>query len=102
MLPRSSTNVRSGRARRNCARRRTDPVADLPEAVAVTDPAEPVDEGVWRHVAELPEKQRQAITYRYLGGLSYAQVVDLVGGTQAAARRAASDGLRSLRQKEIR
>lgn len=94
-------------ARRKCidihrsrARRRTDPVAQVPEVVAAD--AETDDEGVWRHVADLPDKQRQVITYRYLGGLSYARIVGLVGGTEAAARRAASDGLKSLREKEIR
>lgn len=94
-------------ARRKCIdvhrarqRRRTDPVADLPEVVAPG--ADSDDEGVWRHVAALPDKQRQVITYRYLGGLSYARIIDLVGGTEAAARRAASDGLKSLREKEIR
>lgn len=94
-------------ARRKCtdvhrarARRRTDPVAELPEVVAEDAPGE--GEGVWRHVAELPTKQRQVITYRYLGGLSHARVAQLVGGTEAAARRAASDGLKALREKEIR
>ena len=57
---------------------------------------------MWRHVAELPTKQRQVVTYRYLGGLSFAQIAILTGGTEAAARRAASDGLTSLRRKEIR
>lgn len=81
-------------------RRRTDPVAEPPET-PVTDP-HPHDEGIWRHVAELPTKQRQVITYRYLGGLSHARIAQLVGGTEAAARRAASDGLKALRHKEIR
>ena len=94
-------------ARRKCidvhrarARRATDPVAELPERV--TSAAEQGDAGIWRHVAALPDKQRHVITYRYLGGLSYAQIVDLVGGSPAAARRAASDGLKTLRDKEIR
>lgn len=94
-------------ARRKCidvhrsrVRRRTDPVAELPE-VAMHDP-DSEDEGVWRHVAGLPTKQRQVITYRYLGGLSHARIAELVGGTEAAVRRAASDGLKSLREKEIR
>ncbi|NYF97719.1 RNA polymerase sigma factor [Janibacter cremeus] len=94
-------------ARRKCtdvhrarARRRADPVAELPDVPGEDDPHD--DEGVWRHVAELPTKQRQVITYRYLGGLSHARVAELVGGTEAAARRAASDGLKTLREKEIR
>ena len=77
------------------ARRRTDPVAEVPE-VPIDD--RPTDhEGIWRHVAALPTKQRQVITYRYLGGLSHARIAELVGGTEAAARRAASDGLKALR-----
>lgn len=94
-------------ARRKCidvhrsrARRRTDPVAELPDVATEGGPSE--DEGVWRHVAALPDKQRRVITYRYLGGLSHARIAELVGGTEAAARRAASDGLKSLREKEIR
>ena len=86
-------------------RRRADPVAEIPE----TGRADPThsdsptsDEGVWAHVAALPPKQRQVITYRYLGGLSHARIVGLIGGTEAAARRAASDGLKALREKEIR
>lgn len=93
-------------ARRKCidvhrarTRRRTDPVGELPD-IPAEEPAE--DEGVWRHVASLPPKQRQVITYRYLGGLSHARIADLVGGTEAASRRAASDGLKSLREKGIR
>lgn len=82
------------------ARRRTDPVAELPDVAASDDDGQ--DEGVWRHVAELPTKQRQVITYRYLGGLSHARIAELVGGTEAAARRAASDGLKALRRKESR
>ncbi len=94
-------------ARRKCidvhrarVRRRADPVADLPEVPAEREATD--DEGIWRHVASLPTKQRQVITYRYLGGLSHARIADLVGGTEAATRRAASDGLRSLREKGIR
>lgn len=81
------------------ARRRTDPVAQVPESPVEAARA---DEGVWRHVAALPDKQRAVITYRYLGGLSYARIVELVGGSQAAARRAAADGLKTLREKEMR
>lgn len=95
-------------ARRKCVdvhrarvRRRADPVAEVPETTT-EDESPTDDEGVWRHVASLPAKQRQVITYRYLGGLSYARIADLVGGTETAARRAASDGLRALRQKGIR
>jgi RNA polymerase sigma factor (sigma-70 family) len=48
-------------------------------------------------VAQLPSKQRQAVAYHYLAGLPYKDIADLLGGTPDAARRAAADGIRSLR-----
>ena len=48
-------------------------------------------------LASLPAKQRQVLAYHYLGGLPYAEVAALLGGTAEAARRAAADGRRSLR-----
>lgn len=97
-------------ARRTCldvlrarTRRRTDPVAELPDEGATPQVAEPADDtGVWAHVAALPPKQRAVVTYRYLGGLDYERIAALVGGTPVTARRAAADGLKTLRTKEIR
>lgn len=37
------------------------------------------------------------IAYHYLAGLPYRQIADILGGTPEAARRAAADGMRSLR-----
>lgn len=48
-------------------------------------------------VVHLPPKQRQAVAYHYLAGLPYADVASLLGGTPEAARRAAADGVKSLR-----
>ena len=59
---------------------------------------------VWSAVAALPTRQRICVAYRYLGGLGYAEIADLVGGGEGAARRAAADGVKALRrmvQKEI-
>lgn len=100
-------------ARRTCldvlrarTRRRTDPVAVPPEPtthVGDHPGSRDVDDaGVWAHVAALPPKQRAVVTYRYLGGLDYERIAALVGGTPTAARRAAADGLTTLRRKEIR
>ncbi|MFT4167350.1 MAG: sigma-70 family RNA polymerase sigma factor [Microlunatus sp.] len=50
-------------------------------------------------VRSLPDKQRLAVTLHYLADLPYAQVAAEVGGTPDAARRAASDGLRTLRKR---
>ena len=45
----------------------------------------------------LPERQRLAVALHYLAGLPYAQVAEQIGGTPAAARRAAADGIARLR-----
>lgn len=49
-------------------------------------------------VAALPERQRQAIAYHYLGGLPYAEVAALIGGSEQSVRKAASDGVARLRR----
>lgn len=52
---------------------------------------------VWSALAELPPKQREAVVYHHLAGLAYAEVAQLLGNSEAAARRAAADGMKSLR-----
>lgn len=49
-------------------------------------------------VAQLPAKQRSAVAYHFLAGLSHQEVADIIGGTTEAARRAASDGIKKLRE----
>jgi RNA polymerase sigma factor (sigma-70 family) len=71
---------------------------DLPE-LPVTDP-EP-DDGqsqLWTALKALPLKQRQTVAYHYLAGLPYAEVAQVLGGTAEAARKAASDGIATLRK----
>lgn len=90
-------------ARRRCVdhlrarARRALPVETLPErpgtpAVGV---AERLD--LYAALAALPTKQRETVALHHLGGLPYAEVAALLGGTEAAARRAAADGTRALR-----
>jgi DNA-directed RNA polymerase specialized sigma24 family protein len=38
------------------------------------------------------------VAYHYLAGLPYAEVAAIVGGTVEAARRAAADGIATLRR----
>ncbi len=71
------------------------PVAEPPDRAAPE--TDPTDTSVWRAVAALPRRQREVIAYRYLGGLDYAGIAEITGGTAAAARRAAADGLNRLR-----
>ncbi|MBO3090209.1 RNA polymerase sigma factor [Cellulomonas dongxiuzhuiae] len=56
------------------------------------------DLDLWRAVRALPDKQRRVVVLHHLGGLPYAQVAGLVGGTDAAARRAGADGVAALRR----
>jgi RNA polymerase sigma factor (sigma-70 family) len=77
------------------ASRRAVPVADAPEVPA---PPEDHDLDLTAAVAALPPKQRQAVAYHYLTGLPYAEIAALLGGTTAAARRAAADGIAALRR----
>jgi RNA polymerase sigma factor (sigma-70 family) len=57
---------------------------------------EDVDE-LWTALKSLSSKQREAVVYHHLAGLPYAEVASILGGTEAAARRAAADGVRRLR-----
>lgn len=54
--------------------------------------------GMWEAIRRLPPMQRRAIAYHYVAGLPYAEVATLLGGSEAAARRAAADGMKRLRQ----
>ena len=58
-----------------------------------------VDDELVGAVRSLPDKQRLAVTLHYLADLPYAQVAAELGGTPEAARRAASDGIRTLRAR---
>jgi RNA polymerase sigma factor (sigma-70 family) len=79
------------------ARKRAVPVRDLPERP--TDGEPPLaDERLWAAVRALPPKQRQAVAYRYVADLPYAEIGALLGTSEAAARRSAADGMAALRR----
>lgn len=74
-------------------------VGTLPDAPAVgTEPQDP-DTALWAALAALPDKQRRAVTYHYVADLAYAEVAGLLGTSEAAARRAAADGMAALRRR---
>jgi RNA polymerase sigma factor (sigma-70 family) len=93
-------------ARNKCvdAHRRTArlplPLAELPERPSSSDPFAALErnDDLWVALQKLPDKQLHAVVYHHLAGLPYAQVADLLGNSEAAARRAAADGIRSLRR----
>jgi RNA polymerase sigma factor (sigma-70 family) len=83
------------------AGRRAVPVAETPDIVAAgtaDSPASSMDSDLAGAVAGLPAKQKQAVAYHYLAGLPYADVAAILGGTADAARRAAADGIATLRR----
>lgn len=79
--------------------RPTGAVPDVPtcpdQSRADTDALRPALEG-------LPAGQREAVVYRYLADLSYAEISRLLGCSEQAARRRVSDGLANLRSHHSR
>lgn len=73
------------------------PVDDLPEQASDLGQPGAADQDLWDAVQRLPDKQRHAVAYRYLGGLPYRDIAEILGGSPDAARRAAADGIKSLR-----
>ncbi len=81
--------------------RRAVPVAETPDIV--TAPAANVrdldlDADLVEAFAALPIKQKQSVAYHYLAGLPYTDVAAILGGSTDAARRAAADGIATLRR----
>ena len=79
------------------AARRAVPVADVPEDGS-GQRADGRDLDLVAALAALPRKQREAVAYHYLAGLPYQEVAAIIGGTADAARRAAADGIATLRK----
>jgi RNA polymerase sigma factor (sigma-70 family) len=79
--------------------RRAAPVGEMAETISTVGAWEPPDDSLWAALRALPTKQRQAVAYHHVAGLSYAEVATIIGGSQEAARRAASDGIRTLRRR---
>jgi RNA polymerase sigma factor (sigma-70 family) len=79
-------------------KRQPAPVREIPESPTALGVPGAVDGDLWQAVGALPDKQRQAVAYHYVAGLAYAEIAELLGGTADAARRAAADGVKSLRK----
>lgn len=76
--------------------RRAIPTDTLPETP--TAPPAERDDNLAQALDGLPAKQKQAVAYHYLAGLPYADVAAVLGGSTDAARRAAADGIATLRR----
>ncbi|MFV0494055.1 RNA polymerase sigma factor [Mycobacterium sp.] len=80
------------------ARSRAVPMDDIGDRRAATAGSQARETELWEIVAALPERQRLAIAYHFLGGLPHAETAELIGGTAAAVRRASADGIATLRK----
>jgi RNA polymerase sigma factor (sigma-70 family) len=80
--------------------RRTPPLpAELPELTAVD--GRPAYAQLEHLADDLPPTERAAVVLRYGCDLDYAEIGAALGSNAAAARQAASSGIRRLRQKEL-
>jgi RNA polymerase sigma factor (sigma-70 family) len=81
------------------AHRRPIPTDPLPDGRAPSpEPTDAYDDGELRAALDtLGDKQRTAVVYRHLADLPYAEIARLMGTSEAAARRNASDGIAKLR-----
>jgi RNA polymerase sigma factor (sigma-70 family) len=75
----------------------TDSIADRADKGDRTEP----DPDLMAALERLPDKQRLSVAYHYLGGLPYAEIASVLGGTADAARRAAADGIATLRRSTV-
>lgn len=73
-------------------------VGQLPEiaAAAHQGPARWAD--LAAALESLPPRQREAVAYHYVAGLSYKDVAAITGSNANATRRAAADGIAALRR----
>jgi RNA polymerase sigma factor (sigma-70 family) len=73
------------------------PLDELPEPRHDDPPAG--EDPLWERVRALPPKQRAAVTLRYAGDLTHAEVAVALGCSEDAARRSAHEGLKKLREE---
>ena len=77
-------------------RREPLPVAEVPERPAPV--RESPDGDLWAAVRALPEKQRAAVTLRFVSDLSHREIGRVLDCSDAAARRSVHEGLKRLRE----
>ncbi len=79
--------------------RRAIPVAQTPDTAATsTVDGHGLDGDLADMLTALPPKQKQAVAYHYLADLPYTDVAAILGGSIDASRRAAADGIATLRR----
>ncbi len=78
--------------------RRARPVGELPELEHVD--GRPAYEELGELTEGLTEKERAAVVLRYGYDLGYAEIGEALGSSEAAARQAASTGVRRIRRRQ--
>jgi RNA polymerase sigma factor (sigma-70 family) len=81
--------------------RRAVPVAEAAELVSANAATATIapDEELWSSVAQLPDKQRTAVTLRFLIDSSYGEIAEVMGTSEEAARRNVYEALKRLRKE---
>jgi len=77
--------------------RRPVPVEEVPEQAVSGGFAHNGEPELWRAVRGLPNKQRAAVLHRYVNDLAYADIGQVMGCSEDAARRSVHEGLKKLR-----
>ena len=91
---------RKGLDAHRARKRRPVPVSDPPERAAAEASGEEPE--LWTAVRRLPDKQRTAITLRFAADLSYLQIGEIIGCSEAAARQNVRAGLAGVRREWVR
>lgn len=76
--------------------RRPEVLGGVPER-GVVSPEQ--DDELWRAVAMLPDKQRHAVVLRFVGDLPYAEIAELAGTSEPAARQNVRAAIARLRKE---
>lgn len=92
---RKATDLGRSRSRRPSAA--LDGLA--PSNEPMVEPAPMPDDGLWRQVRELPEKQRAAVVHRFVLDLDYRAIGERMATSEEAARQNVAAGLRRLRKE---
>jgi DNA-directed RNA polymerase specialized sigma24 family protein len=77
--------------------RRAVPVEEVPEQAGAGGIGLNGEPELWRAVRGLPAKQRAAVLHRYVNDLAYADIGQVMGCSEDAARRSVHEGLKKLR-----
>ncbi len=75
------------------------PVAEILGPAPTTAAGESAGAEHWERVRALPARQREVLTLRYAADLTHAEIAHALGCSEQAARRAAADGLKTLRKE---